>query len=54
MKCPQCKENMRQSKIDEITINECLRCKGMWFDRGQLDAVKDTVMLDMGWLDIDT
>jgi Zn-finger nucleic acid-binding protein len=26
----------------------------MWFDRGQLDVVKDTVMPDMGWLDIDT
>jgi Zn-finger nucleic acid-binding protein len=50
MKCPQCKEHMRQSTIDKITINECLRCKGMWFDRGQLDTVKDTVMPEMGWL----
>jgi Zn-finger nucleic acid-binding protein len=54
MECPQCKEQMKQSTVGEITINECLRCKGMWFDHGQLDAVKDEVLPDMGWLDIDT
>jgi Zn-finger nucleic acid-binding protein len=26
----------------------------MWFDHGQLDAVKDEVMPDMAWLNIDT
>ena len=54
MECPQCKEQMTQRTIDEITINECSQCKGMWFDHGQLDAVKDRVMPDMGWLDIDS
>ena len=54
MKCPQCKVQMKQSTVDEININECPHCRGMWFDRGQLDEVKDKVMPDMGWLDIDT
>jgi len=54
MECPQCKEQMKQSTIGEITINECCLCRGMWFDHGQLDAVKDEVLPDMGWLDIDT
>lgn len=54
MKCPQCKKQMNQSTIGEITINECPSCIGMWFDQGQLDAVKDEVLPDMGWLDIDT
>jgi len=54
MKCPQCKEQMNQSTIGEITINECPSCRSMWFDHGQLNAVKDEVLPDMGWLDIDT
>ena len=54
MECPQCKEQMKQSNVGEITINECLRCRGMWFNQGQLDAVKEKVLPDMGWLDIDT
>lgn len=54
MKCPQCKVQLNQSKIGEITINECPSCRGMWFDHGQLDAVKDEVLPDIAWLDIDT
>ncbi|MEJ2656782.1 MAG: zf-TFIIB domain-containing protein [Desulfobacterales bacterium] len=54
MNCPQCKEQMKQSSLDEITLTECPRCRGMWFDHGQLDAAKDRVLPDMGWLDIDT
>jgi Zn-finger nucleic acid-binding protein len=53
MNCPQCNEQMKESTIDEITINECTHCKGLWFGRGQLDIVKNKVMPDMGWLDID-
>ena len=53
MKCPQCKEQMKQSTVDEITVDECARCRGMWFDSGDLDEVKDKVLPDMGWLDID-
>ena len=43
-----------QSTVDEIVINECAHCKGMWFGRGKLDDVKDRVLPDLGWLDIDT
>jgi len=53
MICPQCKEQMKQSTIAEITINECPGCRGMWFDHGELDAVKDEVLPDMRWLGID-
>lgn len=54
MTCPQCKGQMKESTIDEITVNECSRCRGMWFEHGQLNAVKDEVIPDMGWIDIDT
>jgi Zn-finger nucleic acid-binding protein len=45
---------MNQNTVDEITLNECARCRGMWFDQGRLDEVKDKVLPDLGWLDIDT
>lgn len=53
MKCPQCEEELKQTKIDEVGINECIRCKDMWFDHGHLDATKDKVLPEMGWLDVD-
>ena len=45
---------MKKSTINNITIDECLPCKGMWFDRGELDEVKDEVLPDISWLEIDT
>lgn len=54
MQCPQCKKQMNPSTIGGITINECSHCRGLWFDRGELETVKDEVLPDMGWLDIDT
>ncbi|MCF8068408.1 MAG: zf-TFIIB domain-containing protein [Desulfobacterales bacterium] len=54
MQCPQCKEPMKCSSIDGIIISECSCCKGMWFENGQLEDVKDEILPDMGWLEIET
>lgn len=54
MQCQQCKITMKRRIIGEIDINECTGCNGMWFEEGQLDDVKDEVLPDMGWLEIDT
>lgn len=53
MQCPRCKDKMKHRDIGDISINECLTCKAMWFERGTLDDVKDEVLPDMTWLDID-
>ena len=53
MRCPQCKVAMKQNAVGEITIEECPDCKGMWFEHGGLGDVKDAVMPDMSWLEID-
>lgn len=44
---------MRESRVGDDSISECTHCRGLWFDKGGLEAVKDEVMPDMGWLDID-
>jgi len=54
MQCPQCDQPMIESTISNTTIDECHACKGMWFDRSELDEVKDEVLPDLGWLGIDT
>jgi Zn-finger nucleic acid-binding protein len=45
---------MKQNIIAEITISECPGGRGLWFDHGELDAVKDEVSPDMRWLEVDT
>lgn len=53
MKCPQCKSQMKPDTFRKITVHECESCSGLWFDHGELEAVKDEVLPDMEWLDID-
>jgi len=45
---------MNQSAVGEITINECPKCRSMWFDRGELGDVKNEIFPDMGWMDVET
>jgi Zn-finger nucleic acid-binding protein len=44
---------MKQNAIGDITINECPTCRGMWFKRDDLDDVKNEVLPEMSWLEID-
>ena len=53
MQCPRCSVDMKQSAISDITIDECSTCRGMWFERGDLEDVKDEVLPEMSWLEID-
>lgn len=53
MQCPQCRHQMKQRSVSNIRFSECPTCSGMWFDQGELDEVKDEVMPEMSWLDID-
>ena len=53
MQCPQCNIKMKTGEVGETIIDECPRCKGIWFDHGELDAVKDEVVPDSSWLGID-
>jgi len=53
MKCPACHETMEEKAVGEDRINECPHCRGLWFDRGELEGVKDEVMPEISWLGID-
>jgi Zn-finger nucleic acid-binding protein len=51
MNCPKCKTEMRTRKIEGITIDECPRCRSLWFEPGEIDDIKDELEPDLRWMD---
>ena len=48
MQCPRCDGNLKESKFEEVLIDTCDKCGGVWLDSGELEQLtkKDT----SGWL----
>ncbi len=42
--CPKCNAAMKERTVDtlhgKVTIDECTGCKGLWFDKGEEEALK--------------
>ncbi len=53
MKCPDCQKELKVSKLKGISIHECLKCKGKWFERNELMLAKNKADDDLRWLDFD-
>jgi len=53
MKCPDDGIEMRRIDYRGINLEECPRCRGRWFDRGELTKAKDKTDEDLRWLDFD-
>lgn len=53
MKCPDCQNDLQSIDCKGIIIDECVRCKGKWFERDELRRVKDRTDEDLRWLDFD-
>lgn len=41
MKCPNCNETLLMSQRNNIEIDYCPSCRGVWLDRGELDKMLD-------------
>ncbi|MFH1726852.1 MAG: zf-TFIIB domain-containing protein [Pseudomonadota bacterium] len=37
--CPICSENLISGKYKDVHIDGCKKCKGLWFDQGELEKV---------------
>ena len=51
MNCPKCHAAMDHVRLNGIEIDRCSGCKGLWFDNGELRAMRaisDSEMLDLG------
>jgi len=45
MKCPKCDGNMKERKLHilhgKINLDQCERCEGLWFDKGEAETFKE-------------
>ena len=41
MNCPACKEPMITMELDDVEIDYCLGCHGIWLDAGELEIFLD-------------
>lgn len=48
--CPRCHTlSLRREQRMRIEVDVCERCKGIWLDRGELDALLDQALLLDGY-----
>jgi Zn-finger nucleic acid-binding protein len=41
MRCPKCRSDMDQIEIDGLEIDRCSSCRGLWFDAGELNRLRN-------------
>jgi ribosomal protein L37AE/L43A len=39
-KCPRCGRELKERQIEDVKIDECQECGGVWLDRGELDQLR--------------
>lgn len=39
MNCPRCSEEMNQVEIQEVPVEQCPGCEGVWLDAGELELI---------------
>jgi Zn-finger nucleic acid-binding protein len=37
--CPNCNEGMQEVRRNEVQIDVCSKCRGVWLDRGELEKL---------------
>ncbi|MGH6943849.1 MAG: zf-TFIIB domain-containing protein [Geminicoccaceae bacterium] len=37
--CPNCNEGMQEVRRNEVHIDVCAKCRGVWLDRGELEKL---------------
>src|SRR5690349_11236214 len=39
MKCPRCDGRLKEMKVEEVMIDRCEKCGGVWLDSGELEQL---------------
>lgn len=39
MQCPRCDGSLNEMKVEEVTIDTCNKCGGVWLDSGELEQL---------------
>lgn len=53
MKCPRDGKTLDEITVGRFGVDRCEDCGGMWFDRDELEKVKDERDENLSWLDFD-
>ncbi|MGD9329862.1 MAG: zf-TFIIB domain-containing protein [Desulfobacterales bacterium] len=54
MNCPQCDKPMTKKARGDVTLDACRQCRGLWFDSGEVDDLKDQVAPpELSWTDFE-
>ena len=53
MNCPCCSIQLRKTTLEEIEIDQCEKCKGIWFEHDELRQAKDAADKDLNWMDFE-
>lgn len=51
MQCPKCRHGMEEVTFEEVTIDRCTHCQGLWFDADealQLKSIEGSDIVDTG------
>jgi uncharacterized protein len=48
MRCPRCDGKLKETKIEDVLIDTCEKCGGIWLDSGELEQL--TKKESGGWL----
>lgn len=39
MQCPRCDGTLTETKVDDVSIDRCDKCGGVWLDSGELEQL---------------
>ena len=39
--CPRCHSDLTARELEEVMVDICANCGGMWLDAGELDLIRD-------------
>ena len=53
MQCPKCNDIMEGKNIENVEIDVCSKCSGVWFDQDELRKAKDQTEPDLNWMDFE-
>lgn len=53
MQCPKCNNPMEIQTIENVEIDVCSNCAGVWFDQDELRKAKDQAEPDANWMDFE-
>ena len=54
MKCPVCRQPTIVVEHEQIELDHCVNCLGVWFDAGELDLLLETMQLEGSFLSLDS